>query len=67
MGVFVNSTDKVSYEVCSEAISRTQFSVPGEHAQFMVIGGDEPKDVLVHYTDLTGKPALPRPGRLACG
>lgn len=58
-GVFVNSTDKVSYEVCSEAISRTQFSVPGEHAQFMVIGGDEPKDVLVHYTDLTGKPALP--------
>ncbi len=58
-GVFVNSTDKVSYEVCSEAISKVQFSVPGEKLDFMVIGGESMNDVLKSYTDLTGKPALP--------
>ena len=58
-GVFVNSPDCVSYEVCSEAVTRVQFSVPGETIDFMVIGGADMKDVLRSYTDLTGKPALP--------
>lgn len=58
-GVFVNSTDAVSYEVCSEVASRVQFSVPGEKLDYMVIGGEDMKGVLESYTTLTGKPALP--------
>ncbi len=58
-GVFVNSSDKVSYEICSEQVTRVQFSLPGESIDFMVVGGEDMKDVLVNYTNLTGKPALP--------
>ena len=58
-GVFVNSTDRVSYELCSEMVTRAQFSVPGERLDFMVIGGGDMKDVLRNYTALTGRPALP--------
>ena len=58
-GVFVNSPDRVSYELCSEMVTRAQFSVPGERLDFMVIGGADMKDVLRTYTGLTGRPALP--------
>ncbi|WP_161900287.1 alpha-xylosidase [Candidatus Enterococcus leclercqii] len=58
-GVFVNSPDKVSFEVGSEKVSRVQFSVPGEEMEYFFIAGDTLKDVLKNYTDLTGKPALP--------
>ncbi len=58
-GVFVNSSGPVSYELCSEVVTRAQFSVPGEKLDFMVIGGGEPKKVLNNYTALTGRPALP--------
>ena len=58
-GVLVNSTDKVSFEVCSEVVTRVQFSVPGEKLDFMVIGGGDGKAVLQNYTALTGRPALP--------
>lgn len=58
-GVFVNSSGPVSYELCSEVVTRAQFSVPGEKLDFMVIGGGDPKSVLRNYTALTGRPALP--------
>ncbi|ONI48367.1 alpha-xylosidase [Candidatus Epulonipiscioides saccharophilum] len=58
-GVFVNSSDKVSYEVCSEAVTKVQFSVPGEKLDFMLIGAPDMKGVLESYTSLTGKPGLP--------
>src|SRR5690606_27985504 len=58
-GVFVNSPQKVSYEVASEKVSRVQFSVPGETMEYFIIAGDTMKDVLTNYTDLTGKPAMP--------
>jgi alpha-D-xyloside xylohydrolase len=58
-GVFVNSSDKVSYEICSEMVTRVQFSVPGEKLDYMVIGGNSMENVLENYTNLTGKPALP--------
>ena len=58
-GVFVNSTDRVSYELCSEMVTRAQFSVPGQKLDFMVIGGADMKDVLRGYTALTGRPGLP--------
>ncbi len=58
-GVLVNSSDKVSFEVCSEVVTRVQFSVPGEKIDFMVVGGGDGKTVLENYTALTGRPALP--------
>ena len=58
-GVFVNSSGPVSYELCSEVVTRAQFSVPGEKLDFMIIGGGDPKTVLHNYTAMTGRPALP--------
>lgn len=58
-GVFVNHTEKVSFEVASEVVSRVQFSVPGEELDYFVIGGPSIKDVLRNYTGLTGRPSLP--------
>lgn len=58
-GVFVNHPEKVSFEVASEAVSRTQFSVPGEKLDYFVIGGSDLKDVIHNYTALTGRPSLP--------
>ncbi len=58
-GVFVNHPEKVSYEVCSEVVSKCQFSVPGEVLEYYIIGGEGVKDTVKKYTDLTGKPTLP--------
>lgn len=58
-GVFVNTPQKVSFEVGSEKVQRVQFSVPDEVMEYYIIAGDSLKEVLENYTDLTGKPALP--------
>ena len=58
-GVYVDHSDNVSFEVASEKVEYVGFSVPGEEIRYHVIYGDNMKDVMVHYTDLTGKPALP--------
>ena len=58
-GVLVNDSGPVSFEVCSESVTRVQFSVPGEKLDFMVIGGGDMKGVLRNYTALSGRPALP--------
>ncbi len=58
-GVFVNSTDRVSYEIASECVSSVQFSVPGEYLEYYIIGGGSPKAALSNYTRLTGRPSLP--------
>ncbi len=58
-GVFVNSSDKVSYEVASDTVSKVSFTVPGEHLEYFVIGGENLTEVISNYTTLTGKPALP--------
>lgn len=55
-GVFVNHPERVSFEVGSEAVSRVQFSVPGEALDYFVIGGASPKEILRSYTALTGRP-----------
>jgi alpha-D-xyloside xylohydrolase len=57
-GVFVNDPGKVSYEIASEGVSKTQFSVPGEVLDYMIIGGGT-RSALSRYTALTGKPSLP--------
>lgn len=58
-GVFVNSTDKVSFEVMSDTVSKVTFAIPGEELEYFIIGGEDLEDVLANYTTLTGKPALP--------
>ncbi len=60
-GVFVNHPERVSFEVASELVSRVGFSVPGERLDYFLIGGPTMKDVLVRYTDITGKPGMPAP------
>ena len=58
-GIFVDHTDNVSYEVGSEKVEFVGFSVPGEELRYYFIYGPSPADIIMEYTDLTGKPALP--------
>lgn len=58
-GVFVNSSGKISFELCTEAVESAQFSLPGESLEFMIIGGGSMKKVIEVYTALTGRAALP--------
>jgi len=58
-GVFVDHSTPVSFEVASEKVEYVGFSVPGEELRYHFIYGPSPKEVLVRYTDMTGKPALP--------
>ncbi len=55
-GIFVNHPDLVSFEIGSEAVSRSQFSVRGEFLEYFVINGPTPKQILANYTALTGRP-----------
>ncbi|WP_100813532.1 alpha-xylosidase [Microbacterium lacus] len=57
-GVLVNDPGHVSFEIGSEAVERTQFSVAGEALEYFVIAGPTPKDVLERYTGLTGRPPV---------
>ena len=54
----MDNPGRVSFEIGSEKVSRVQFSVPGEEMTYSVIGGEDLKDILNTYTDLTGKPPL---------
>lgn len=58
-GVFVNSSDKVSFEVNSDTVSKVSFTVPGESLEYFVFGGENLEAVLERYTALTGRSALP--------
>ena len=58
-GVLVDHPGRVSFEVGSEVVSRTQFSVAGQTLSYLVIYGPTPADILRRYTALTGRPALP--------
>lgn len=58
-GVFVNHTEKVSFEAATEHVARMEFSVGGEELDYFFINGPSMKEALVRYTDLTGKPSLP--------
>lgn len=58
-GVFVNSSDKISFEVASDTVSKVSMTVPGEELEYFIFGGENLTEVLKGYTDLTGKPALP--------
>lgn len=58
-GVFVNTPQKVIFEVGSENVSKTAFSVQGERMEYFLFGGKTVADVIKGYTAITGKPALP--------
>lgn len=67
-GVFVNSTECVSYEIGTDCTSaqdengvtmRTQFSLAGETMEYIFIGGASMKHVLDIYSEMIGRPALP--------
>ena len=58
-GVLVNEAGPVSFEVCSEMVTRVQFSIPGQRLDFIVIGAPDRKGVLSRYASLAGRPALP--------
>lgn len=59
-GVFVNHPGLVSFEVTSEIVSRTQFSVEDQELEYFLIYGPTPKDILRRYTALTGRaPQVP--------
>ena len=60
-GVLVNHPEKVSFEVGTEMVTRTEFSVEGGYLDYFLINGPSMKEVLTKYTDLTGKPTLPAP------
>lgn len=56
-GVFVNHPEKVEFEIGTEQVAKAAFSVQGENLDYFLIGGPSMKEVLMRYTDLTGKPA----------
>ena len=58
-GVFVDSSDNVSFEVASEKVEYAGFSVPGEKLSWYFFYGPSHKEILKNYTALTGRPALP--------
>lgn len=60
-GVLVNHPERVSFEVGTEMVTRTEFSVKGGYLDYFLINGPTMKEVLMRYTDLTGKPSLPAP------
>lgn len=60
LGVFVDHSETVSFEVASENVSKVQFSVAGECLAYYLIAGSSMKDVLTGYTAVTGRaPLLP--------
>lgn len=60
-GVFVNHPEKVEFEIATEQVTKTEFSVEGGYLDYYLFNGPTMKEVLTRYTDLTGKPSLPAP------
>ena len=55
-GVFVDSTDHVSFECASEKVEYVSFTVPGEQLRWHLFYGEKPADIIERYTALTGRP-----------
>ncbi|MEP7292157.1 MAG: alpha-xylosidase [Chloroflexota bacterium] len=59
IGVLVNHPGRVSFEVGSHHVTRTQFSVEGHSLDYYLCGGATIKDALDQYTTLSGRPTVP--------
>ena len=57
-GLFVNSSDKVEYEIATEDVEALRFTVPGKELDYYMIYGPDPKDILSRYTDIAGRPPI---------
>ena len=57
-GVFVDSSDHVSFECASEKVEYVSFTVPGECLRWHLFYGEKPADILEAYTALTGRPPV---------
>jgi alpha-D-xyloside xylohydrolase len=57
-GVFVNSSSKVEYEIATEEVEAVRFTVPGNELDYYFIYGPTPKETLLKYTELTGRPPI---------
>lgn len=60
-GILVNHPERVSFEFGTESVNKTSFCVEGGSLDYFFLDGPAMKDVLMRYTDLSGKPALPAP------
>ncbi|KAL4960108.1 glycosyl hydrolases family 31-domain-containing protein [Aspergillus stella-maris] len=58
-GVFIPTSNFISFEIQSERTTRINIAVPGELLAMYLIYGPEPKSIIERYTTITGKPALP--------
>ncbi|QKX63225.1 uncharacterized protein TRUGW13939_10394 [Talaromyces rugulosus] len=58
-GVFIPTSNFISFEIQSERTTRVNISVPGETLAMYLIYGPDPKSIIERYTTITGKPALP--------
>ncbi|OJJ54824.1 hypothetical protein ASPSYDRAFT_185802 [Aspergillus sydowii CBS 593.65] len=58
-GVFIPTSNFISFEIQSERTTRVNISVPGESLAMYLIYGPDPKSIVQRYTTITGKPALP--------
>ena len=57
-GVFVDSSDDVSFECASEKVEYVGFTVPGEQLRWHLFYGEKPADIIEAYTALTGRPPM---------
>lgn len=58
-GVFFDNTFKTYFDFCHERRNITSFWAEGGEMDYYFIYGPQMNDVVVSYTDLTGKPELP--------
>ncbi len=58
-GIFVDEPGNVTFDIASETVSKSAFTVQGEELTYYFFGGSSVADVLSRYTCLTGRPALP--------
>ena len=58
-GLLVNTPDYVDYEIGTESVRHVIFTVESESLEYILIGADEPKNVLTAYTALTGRSPVP--------
>jgi len=58
-GVLVDDSGPVEFSLAAENVSHAQFVTQGESLRYYIIAGDNPKETVARYCQLTGKPALP--------
>ena len=57
-GLFVNSTDKVEYEIGTEEVNCLRLTAPGNEIEYFIIHDPDPKEIIKKYTKLTGRAPL---------